>query len=108
MRDWPEVLTELERIDFELARAACSDVAGRWMEQRSGVMNEMSGLPVSRAGRQELVRLAHAAARGRELESTWQIQKTQMRLEAEDLYAAQLLLKSVAPERRGLHFSFES
>jgi hypothetical protein len=31
-----------------------------------------------------------------------------MRAEAENLFAAQLLLKAVAPERRGQHFSIES
>jgi hypothetical protein len=108
VRGWAELLCELERIDFELARQEDVDAAEVWLRQRAELLGELNELPEGSAGRSELVRLSSAAQRGAALSATWRARKAQMRAEAENLFAAQLLLKAVAPERRGQHFSIES
>lgn len=108
MRGWAELLSELERIDFELARQERADLCEVWMAQRATLLEEINKQPAGSAGKSDLVRLRGAAARGAAMEESWMARKAQMRAEAENLFAAQMLVRAVAPGRRGQHFSFES
>ena len=108
MRNLAELLTELERVDFELARLAGVEEALPWMENRGAILDEIGSNSGGHVPAPDIVRLAAAASRGRELENKWRQEKARLRAEAENLFAAQLLLKAVTPERRGQHFSFES
>ncbi len=107
-RSWEDTLKELERADYELARLNDPHAAAPWMERRAVLIGELSHMPAASAQPRERFRLRQAASRGAELESQWRKHAEQLRSEAGDLYASQLLLKTIAPERRGSHFSLES
>lgn len=101
MRGWAEALCELERIDFEVARAADATAAEPLMLHRHNLLRELNRLPLTEAGSTERVRLVQAAERGRELQGRWRRTREILCTEAENAYAAQLLLRALAPERRG-------
>jgi hypothetical protein len=106
VRSWTEVLGELERVDFELARTTAAD--GPWMTMRSGLMRELTTLPTCEVGRAERLRLAQAVERTRQLQETWHAARKSMQSEAEDLYASQLLLRALQPANRQSHISLQS
>jgi len=107
-RSWDGALKELERADFELARLNDPQAAAPWMERRAMLIGELSRMPAASAQPRERLRLVQAAGRGARLEAQWRTHAAQLRAEAENLYASQLLVKAMAPERRGRHFSLES
>lgn len=101
MPGWAEALRELERADFEVGRAVDAEAAQPWMRLRETVLCELNRLPVAEAGATEMVRLVQAAERGRELQGKWRRTREILCTEAENAYAAQLLVRALAPERRG-------
>ncbi len=101
MRSWAEALSELERADFEVGRAVDAAAAHPWMELRENILHILSGLPLVEAGAIERVRLVQAAERGRELQGKWRRTREILCTEAENAYATQLLVRALAPERRG-------
>ena len=108
MRGWAEELLELERMDFELARCSGPNDAGPWMDQRARLLESLAALPLDQAGPNARVRLAQAQSRGEELEAKWKAMRAQAQTEAGNLYASQLLLRTLQPGRRAPHVNLES
>lgn len=100
MRSWAEVLSELERVDFELELCADAGIALAWQERRARTIDELSEMEIAGLGNAEVVRLAQAMERGRRLLRDGVNARERLQTDAEDLYKTQLLLRALAPERR--------
>lgn len=108
MSCWAGLLTDLERVDFELQRSSEAADLARWACQRDSLLEQLRSLDPQAAGTAEQVRLSAALARGEQFLVHWRQARERMRAEASNLHASRLLLQSLQPSRSGAHFSFDS